>query len=383
MKRSRRAQKRIRKQQAARLERLQPGELDGPKPVVDGGQLAADSDKPEVDEPVQAVKDQDPQAEQARGEVDELNDGFFHEAPATFPPQEIWDEELGRPPRRARSSRFAQYATFAMMGLFLVGIGSYTFYNRVIMPAPVEVGPASGAPESPFPEQAGSQAPHPAPADFERAAAAQPAPESAIALGAAQAAAEPVTAEPVAAEPVAAPETAPAVVVEEPERNEVAATAAVLPVAVAKSPAKSAARSAPPNRTVSLPATGPTARPKARPARTGFKRAATNRRAPTRRAALSRTSSSRTGAGDSQPNRADVLRKMAYYYLNSGRHRDAERYASRAVGADPRSSQGWILLGLARDGLQDVEGAKSAFQRCTQAEGPYVSECRRLEAGYM
>ncbi len=381
MTRRKRAQKRMQKQQEATQENRQPKKRGVLELVVDGGELVADSGKPEAAEPVRAVAETAPEAEPAGGESEELNDRFFDEAPVSFPPQEIWGEDLSRPPRRSRGSRFAQYTTFAMMGVFLVGIGSYMFYARVIMPTPVEVGLAGGTLQSPFPETDALRAPPPSPADFARAAASQPVPESAGAIDTVEPAAESVAEAVVDPEPTPAPAQA----VETAKQNEMAAAAAAVPIAAAEPSARTAASIASKSRTAtaSNAATRPAPKPEAKPARNESKGTAVRRSAPIRRRALSRSDRSRRSESGSQPNRADVLRKMAYHYLNVGRHRDAERYASQAVGADPRSSQGWILLGLARDALQDREGAKSAFQRCTQAEGPYVSECRRLKAGYM
>jgi hypothetical protein len=316
------------------------------------------------------------------GEVDELADRFFDDTPASFPPQEIWGDELGRAPQRSRGSRFAQYTTFAMMGVFLVGIGSYTYYARVVMPTPVEVGAAGGLLQSPFPEATRPGPRSPAAAEMQRAAGKQQTDGDSTALetvevsevAAAGSTQEPTGDAASTGQAVAVAAVAPVPVVEE------AAPARPAPAAAAQAPSTLEPAASP------VAATGgAAAAPKERAAEPRPTRAVAARSKPARRAVASRKGSSR-GRGaraGSEPNQADVLRKMAYHYLNQGRHRDAERYASQAVGVDPKSSQGWILLGLARDALQDREGAKSAFQRCIQAEGPYVSECRRLKGGYM
>jgi hypothetical protein len=329
-------------------------------------ELVVDADRPVLEDP--------------SGETDELADPFFDEKPASFPPQEIWGEELSRAPRRSRGSRFAQYTTFAMLGAFLIGIGSYTFYARVIMPTPVEVGLA-GTLQSPFSEATGPKSD------------TQPLAASEVARAAAK---QPAAGE--VAEPESLPENPEASVASAPEpageatgTSQGPAQAAAGPGAAVEKvrPVETAPVVAVPVSSTLEPADRPAAagaeraKPKARAAQRRPVRSARKASPPARRAVATATRRRRAGRRQSEPNRADVLRKMAYHYLNEGRHREAERYASQAVGADPRNSQGWILLGLARDALQDLEGAKSAFQRCTQAEGPYVSECRRLKGGYM
>ena len=54
-------------------------------------------------------------------------------------------------------------------------------------------------------------------------------------------------------------------------------------------------------------------------------------------------------------------------------------YASRAVAVDPKSSEGWIVLGAARHALRNREGAREAYRKCVEfGEGQYVRECRRM-----
>ena len=82
---------------------------------------------------------------------------------------------------------------------------------------------------------------------------------------------------------------------------------------------------------------------------------------------------------ESAPGRSDVLSHLAFNYLNNGRNKDAEEYAARAVAVDPRSSEGWIVLGAARHVRGDVTGAHEAYRRCAeQATGDYVTECQRM-----
>mgnify|MGYP001133344733 CR=1 FL=1 len=135
-----RAQKRMAKQQAARRESQQPPKMGVPELVVDGGDLVASIRQPVAETTASTVEAPAAVEAQTGGEADQLNDSFFEKAPASYPPQEIWGEELSRPPQRSRGSRFAQYTTFVMMGVFLVGIGSYMYYAQVVIPTPVEIG---------------------------------------------------------------------------------------------------------------------------------------------------------------------------------------------------------------------------------------------------
>jgi CheY-like chemotaxis protein len=76
---------------------------------------------------------------------------------------------------------------------------------------------------------------------------------------------------------------------------------------------------------------------------------------------------------------SEALGKLAFHYLNQGDNGTAADYAARAAVEDPTSSEAWIVLGAARDGLKDREGAREAYRKCVElGKGIYVQECRRL-----
>jgi CheY-like chemotaxis protein len=79
------------------------------------------------------------------------------------------------------------------------------------------------------------------------------------------------------------------------------------------------------------------------------------------------------------PEHSVVLGRMALWYLNRGRDKDAAEYASKATAADATNSEGWIVLGAARDQEGDHKGAQDAYKQCVdQGRGDYVAECKRM-----
>jgi Tfp pilus assembly protein PilF len=74
-----------------------------------------------------------------------------------------------------------------------------------------------------------------------------------------------------------------------------------------------------------------------------------------------------------------VLSHLAFGYLNRGDNQQAADFAARAVAIDPTSSEGWIVLGAARDALGDGKSARDAYRKCVElGQGDYVQECRRV-----
>jgi hypothetical protein len=79
------------------------------------------------------------------------------------------------------------------------------------------------------------------------------------------------------------------------------------------------------------------------------------------------------------PNSSAVLSHLAFGYLNRGDNQQAADFAARAVAIDPTSSEGWIVLGAARDALGDGKAARDAYRKCVElGQGDYVQECRRV-----
>ncbi len=78
------------------------------------------------------------------------------------------------------------------------------------------------------------------------------------------------------------------------------------------------------------------------------------------------------------PDGAEALSGLAMYYLNQGKNQKAKERAEEAVKADPKSSEGWIVLGASLAALGDGAGARKAYQECAQFEGKYMGECKRM-----
>ncbi len=79
------------------------------------------------------------------------------------------------------------------------------------------------------------------------------------------------------------------------------------------------------------------------------------------------------------PTNSVVLGRLAFGYLNRGRDAAAAEYAARAVMTDPGNSEGWIVLGAAKDQLGDHKAAREAYKQCVAlGRGEYVAECKRM-----
>jgi Flp pilus assembly protein TadD len=84
-------------------------------------------------------------------------------------------------------------------------------------------------------------------------------------------------------------------------------------------------------------------------------------------------------AAEQMPTDSVVLSRLAFGYLNRGRNSDAASFAARAVETDQTNSEGWIVLGAARDQLGDHKGAKDAYRKCAElGRGAYTTECRNM-----
>jgi Tfp pilus assembly protein PilF len=76
---------------------------------------------------------------------------------------------------------------------------------------------------------------------------------------------------------------------------------------------------------------------------------------------------------------SSVSSRLAFGYLNRGKNPEAATFAARAVEADPSNSEGWIVLGAARQSLGDRKGANDAYRKCAElGRGEYVPECKKM-----
>jgi tetratricopeptide (TPR) repeat protein len=84
-------------------------------------------------------------------------------------------------------------------------------------------------------------------------------------------------------------------------------------------------------------------------------------------------------AAERMPQNSALLSRLSFAYLNQGRNADAAAYAARAVAAEPSNSEGWIVLGAARDQLGDHKAAMDSYRKCAElGKGEYVTECKRM-----
>jgi tetratricopeptide (TPR) repeat protein len=79
------------------------------------------------------------------------------------------------------------------------------------------------------------------------------------------------------------------------------------------------------------------------------------------------------------PHGSAALSGLGYVYLNADERQHAREYAQRAVQADARNAEGWIVLGAALESLGDRAGARDAYRNCVEwGQGPYLVECRKV-----
>jgi tetratricopeptide (TPR) repeat protein len=80
-----------------------------------------------------------------------------------------------------------------------------------------------------------------------------------------------------------------------------------------------------------------------------------------------------------RPDGSAALAHAANAYLVRGDSQRAKDFASRALLADPTSSEAWIVLGAALEALGDRAAALGAYRKCAAlGVGAYLEECRSL-----
>jgi hypothetical protein len=307
---------------------------------------------------------------------DQLLMHFFSSSP---PPVSDASDDHYHVPMSVGSQR-AMWASMAIFAVSIVSIGGYTAYHQLVMPAPVELGGALSAELVPA-----AEAIHPVPSSVSE----PPPPVLAQAPVASQPATPPIIA------PIEPPSSAAPIVPAPVE----APPAAAQPLAITSAP-----HSMPVAPAITAPATPPpTAAPMQAPKAVEAEQPTADV-APATQAASAPTTTlpsyeeligvgqafARKGrnsqaleayqrALDAQPSAAAALAGIAYVHLNSGDPGLAKLFATRAVESDPRSSQGWIVLGAALELLGDRAAARAAYRKCaTEAVGAYALECRQL-----
>jgi hypothetical protein len=278
------------------------------------------------------------------GEHAAVSDDFFGASP--YPAQSTddaddWGDLKIAEPISASTKR-AMYATAAIAATFLLIGGIYLFVQKVVLPQPEELGgpPPVATLPTPIaaPEAPAEPLPPPAPVAAEPAVAAVAPAAEAPTEGA-----EPAV--------VAAPEAAPA----DPAAAPVPAPAEP---AAAPPAAAAVAAAAPPAAPVGDVATLFAEAKRLRGAR---KIAALN------------------DLVAANPMNAEILAVLGFEYIQRGDNRRALEFAQRAVAVDPTSSQGWITVGAAQEGLGNKGAAREAYRNCVErGQGAYVRECRAM-----
>lgn len=271
----------------------------------------------------------------------ELAENFFSKEHRQSPSDPLWDDSEDLSPRAmTHGSKRAMLITFWMLGVSLTAIAIFVIYNQWVMPAPA---PLTGTVALDLPTPT-AVAPTPS------AVPAQPSTPSAPSTPAP--APQAVAPAPQVVAPTAVPTTDPSVAAVDPTLHEGEPEPPENDPVVVDEPAATPEAL---QRYDALLVEGATRKNRARIREIYEEAVSIN------------------------PNGDAALSKLAYYFLNAGKNEEAREYAQRAVAANPKSSEGWIVLGAAREALRDREGAAEAYKQCaTLAEGEFVNECKRL-----
>jgi DNA-binding response OmpR family regulator len=270
---------------------------------------------------------------------------FFAAASKSIPPSaDHWgDLDVEPDPVHHYAHRRGMLWTLAIAGAGLFLIGAFLLYNKVIMPTPEELG-RHGSVALPTPDML--RTPPPEDRATQPVAPEQPAPT--------QETAEPVDSTPVA--PSAEPTVPSAEAPEGPPPQAISATPSpgLTPAPGVLAPSAPAA---------SPPAGDSYAAALSDARKLGFRRSAEQRY---------------LAAIALDPNGVEALSGLAMLYLNQGKNEPARVRAQQAVALDPKSAEGWIVLGAAQSALGRTKEARDAYARCAAIPGRYAAECRRL-----
>ncbi|HEY2732336.1 MAG TPA: tetratricopeptide repeat protein [Polyangiales bacterium] len=315
-------------------------------------------------------------AQHASEQEDQLLNRFFSSPPAA--PSDAFDE----PAHQAMSagSRRAMWTALGVFAASLLSIGGYTVYQQWIMPTPVELGVAGDPGTSPVANLPLTPVGHAAAVEH------RPPPSAAE-----------ETAVLAAASPEPTPELPSAATGAELPPSAAEASAAVPPPSAAEpsaaAPPPSAAGPAEPGaatettvqaitdaRSGDAPTEPPPAEPEAQRANApSYDDLLEVGRTFARKERNSQALEAFQRALDARPNAPAALSGIAYVYLNLGDRTRAKDFATRALEADPKSSQGWIVLGAVEDMLGNRSAAREAYRKCaSDGLGSYVAECRNL-----
>lgn len=334
-------------------------------------------------------------AEQPIEHDDPIASAFFHSSDR---PVIDLSDDLQMIHAMSRGSRRAMWASIGIFSLSLVCIVAYAGYQNVIMPAPAPLGEAGDHTLLPTPTESASPAPPAAPAPIRlRATLTDP---TRAEPGSPPAPALPGPIE-RATTLAARPERPPAAVVSPDPAPKLGAPAASAPSEpVAARPSRAAGEAAEaslreqapapaaPAATVESAAPVALAEPRGTPSADA---ANSGTQPPThdellevgrdlsRKNRLTEAVEAFQRALIQAPDSSAALSGLSYVYLNASDLPRARDFAERSVGADATNSEGWIVLGAARELLGDRSGALAAYRTCAaQGKGRYLSQCRQV-----
>ena len=333
---------------------------EAPKSAVKDSAKTKESGSPTVivDEDLSATSSQTIAAITATGEHAAIANDFFsakaYESEMDNAEAESW-EDLGAP-TLSESDKKIKRGTITFFALALLGIGGWLFYQKVLLPQPIDLSdeevslpsfqPEQMAPESPEPVEEPELAEAPEVDNAEGIEGAAMA-EGTEALEGTEEGTEAVEGA-EAAEGAEGTEVAEGT--ETPEGTEVAEAAE--PVEAAEE----------------VPEV---------PAPTGTYAELLEEAMSTRN--RRRREEKLREAVAANANGSEALAELAWILLNRNQFAEAAGFAERATTIDPTSSKAWITLGAARQATRDANGAREAYEACVaQGQGRYVSDCRSM-----
>lgn len=369
-----------------------------PQQPVFEEQTSADSESVQAEEPnseqsIEGEQNEGPVADQAdtkskvsetswQDPIDFLMQDFMNSQHPLPPPEEVtWDIKI-EPRPLPKGSRIAKFATISTLLVSLLGISCFIAYHKLVVPTPVALGMASGNVLLPEPihlsdrnldeysKQQLNKRADPKVSSNSSAAQAQPMKQ----LGSAEIVPEITSNSTVAAatekpavvrDPDKASSNEPTVQSEAKSGDKPGANQPTTPESVATEQQATSAKST-------------AEQPSQNNADATYRQTVEQAHKLHKRSRRAKAKKEYQRALEINPNGAEALGRLAFYSLEESKYTEAIKLAERATQIDPSNSEGWIVLGAARQATADRKGAMLAYRKCSESTGQYVNECRRL-----